>query len=100
VLGVCVERGAVKIFCEQLFGGAAGFVLAHAIEAGAPPCRFAAFDDEGRGVVFEFVGVGPNPAVLGFFEGKGEGSERLVGAEPDVFVWADVDIDAEVCGIG
>ena len=64
------------------------------------PGGFAAFDDEGRGVVVELVGVGPDPAVFGLLEREGEGFERFVGAEPDVLVRADVDVDAEVLGVG
>ena len=43
-----------------------------------------AFDDEGRGVVVELVGMGPDPAVLGLLEDEGEGVvEFLMRAEPD-----------------
>src|SRR5262249_8316699 len=36
----------------------------HAIEAGASPSLLRAFDNEGRRVGIELIGVHPNPAVL------------------------------------
>ncbi len=73
---------------------------AHAIEAGAAPGRFRAFDDEGRGVGVELIGVRPDPAVFGFLEDEGEGVvEFLMGAEPDVFAGAHVDVGLENAGV-
>ena len=69
------------------------------VEAEAAPGRLGAFDDEGRGAGFELVGVGPDPAVRGLDEGEGEGVERLVRTQPDVFVGPHVDVDAEDLGI-
>ena len=75
--GVGLERVAVEIFGEQFFAGGDGLGLVHAVEAEAAPGLFRTFDDEGRAVGREAVGVGPDPAVLGLFEGEGEGVEGL-----------------------
>ena len=48
-------------------------LLAHRVEAEPPPGGFRAFDDEGRGLGVELVGVRPDPAVLGLLEDEGEG---------------------------
>ena len=58
------------------------------------------FDDEGRAVGREAIGVGPDPAVLGFLEGEGEGVEHFRRAEPHELVGADVDVDSERVGVG
>ena len=75
------------------------FVLAHGAEAELLPGRLRAFDDEGRGVGIELVGVRPDPAVLGLLEDEGEGVvEFLLGAEPDEFVLAQIDGGLEIFG--
>ena len=99
MLGVGRECRAVEILGEELFGRAAGLILIHRVEAEASPSGFAAFDDEGRGVGFELISVRPDPAVFCLLERKGERFERFVGAEPDVFVRAQIDVDAEVIGV-
>ena len=53
------------------------------------------FDDEGRAVGREAIGVRPDPAVLGLLEREGEGVEDLRRAEPDELVGANVDVDSE-----
>src|SRR5262249_12787101 len=50
--------------------------------------------------IVELVGVRPDPAVLSLFKRESERLERFVGAEPDVFVGADVDVDLEVVAKG
>ena len=68
-------------------------------EAGFLPGRFGAFDDEGRGVGVELIGMRPDPAVLGLFEDEGKGVvEFLLRAEPDEFVFAGVDGGLEIVG--
>src|SRR5215475_5826406 len=71
----------------------------HPIEAGASPSLFRAFDNEGRRVGIELIGVHPNPAVLGLFENEGECIvEFLMRSEPDVFAGANIDVRLEcVC---
>ena len=59
------------------------------------PGLLRTFDDEGRAVGREAVGVRPDPAVLGLLEREGEGVEHLARAEPDELVRADVDVDSE-----
>ncbi len=92
----CRPGCAAKIFSQARNG----FFGRHVVEAGAPPGVFRAFDNERRGVGIELIGVRPDPAVLGFLEDEGEGVvEFLVGAEPDVFAGAHVDIRLEHIGV-
>ena len=73
--------------------------LRHVAEAELLPGLLAAFDDEGRGLRVELVGVRPHPAVLGLLEDEGEGVvELLVGAEPDELALAHVDVGLEDIG--
>ena len=88
-----------EIFGKNLLAGPAVLLLAHGAEAEFLPGVIGAFDDEGRGVGIELIGVRPDPAVLGLFEDEGEGVvEFLVGAEPDEFVLAGLDAGLEVGG--
>src|SRR5205814_1715268 len=59
---------AVEIFGEQLFARRDRFGLVHSVEAERGPGLLRTFDDEGRAVGREAVGVRPDPAVLGFLE--------------------------------
>ncbi len=93
--GVRLQRMAVEIFGEQLLAGGDRFGLVHAVEAETAPRVFRTFDDEGRAVWGEAVGVRPDPAVLGLLEREGEGVEDLVRSEPDELVRAHIDVDAE-----
>src|SRR5439155_13070671 len=95
VCGVGYEAVAVEIFGEDLLADGARFGLVHAIEAEGAPRFFRTFDDEGRAVGREAVGVRPDPAMLGLLEGEGEGVEHFRRAEPDETVVADVDVDPE-----
>src|SRR5690349_4949578 len=92
---VRLERMAVEIFGEERLARGDALVLAHAVEAETRPGLLRTFDDEGRAVRCEAVGVRPDPAVLRILEGEGEGVEDLARAEPHELVLADVDIDAE-----
>jgi hypothetical protein len=87
---------AVEIFGENPLAGGDAFVLRHPVEAEVAPDLFRAFDDEGRAVGREAIGVSPDPAVLGFLEGESEGVEHLGRAEPDELVGANLDIDLEL----
>ena len=91
---------AVEIFGEQLLARGDALVLVHPVEAEAAPGLLRTFDDEGRAVGREAIGVRPDPAVLGLLEGEGEGVEHLRRAEPDELVGAHVDVDPERVGIG
>ena len=87
---------AAEVSGEDALAGCNRLVLAHAIEPDAPPGRLRAFDDEGRGVGIELVGVHPDPAVLRLLEDECEGViELLMRAEPDVLALAHVDIGLE-----
>ena len=59
-----------------------------------------AFDDEGRGVLVELIGVRPDPAVLGLLEDEVEGVEALMRAVPDEMVAPRLDLGLEVAGMG
>src|SRR4051794_21048034 len=65
---VRLEPMAAQIFGEQPLAHSNGGVLVHRIEAEAPPGLFRTFDDEGRAVGREAIGVRPDPAVLAFLE--------------------------------
>ncbi len=101
MLGVRHQRVAVEMGGEDFLAGGDGLFGVHFVEAGLAPGFFRAFDDEGRGVGIELIGVRPDPAVLGLFEDEREGLvELLAGAEPDVFAGAHVDVGLEHVGIG
>ena len=95
---VGLKRMAVEIFGEELLAGGDALVLRHPVEAEAAPRFLRAFDDEGRAVRREAIGVRPDPAVLGLLEREGEGVEHLRGAEPHELVGADVDVHSESLG--
>src|SRR5450830_54251 len=87
---------AAEIACKNLFAGDNGLIDAHVIEAGATPGRFRTFDDEGRCVGVELIGMRPDPAVFGFFEYEGERVvEFLMCTEPDIFAGAHIDAGLE-----
>ncbi len=91
---------AAEIARKNLLAGGNGLIDAHAVEAGATPGRFRTFDNEGRGVGVELIGVRPDPAMFGFFEYEREGVvELLMGAEPDIFAGAHIDVGLEDVGV-
>ena len=98
--GVRHQAVAVEIFGEKLLAGSDRLGLLHRVEAEVAPRIFRTFDDEGRAVRREPVGMCPDPAVLGLLEREGEGVEDLGRAEPDEFVRANVDVDSERLGVG
>ena len=69
------------------------------IEAGGAPVRLGGFDDEGRCVVIEAIGVRLEPAVLGLDEDESERLEHPMRAEPDELVASDVDLRLEMRGV-
>ena len=87
------QRMAAQMLGENLLAGRDGFFFRHLGKTQPVPCIRQAFDDEGRGVFVELVNMGPNPAMFGFFEDKGEGVVELgMGAQPDEFAFARVNI--------
>src|SRR5262249_4508700 len=81
-----------QIFGEYALASPARLLLAHALEAELPPGCLRTFDDEGRSIRVELVGMGPDPAMFGFFEDESEGVvEFLLGAKPNEFVLAQLD---------
>src|SRR5215208_6746652 len=89
---------AVEISGEQPLAGGDAFRLIHPVEAEAAPRLLRTFDDKGRALGREAVGVRPDPAVLGLLEREGESVEHFRRAKPHELVPSNVDIDAE--GIG
>ena len=96
VAGVAHQAMTAEVAGKDALAGCNCLLLAHAVEAHPPPGRLRAFDDEGRRVGIELVGVRPDPAVLGFLEDEREGVvEFLLRAEPDVLGVANVDVRAK-----
>ena len=89
------QLGALQVLCEQVLAEGDGFGGVGQVQAVRLPDMFRALDDEGRGVLVEFVDVGLEPAVLGFFEEEGEGVVQLVRAQPDVAVGTHHDVGFE-----
>ena len=91
MLRVAHQAVAAEMALEQHLAGGDAVRHAHPIEAEPPPGGLVALDDEGRGRLIEAIGVRPDPAVLGLLEDESEGVEQPIGAEPDVFVAAQLD---------
>src|SRR5260370_41940537 len=89
VAGIGYQPMAAEMPGEDLLAGRNRLLAVHVAEAPRRPSLLAAFDDEGRGLGLELVGVRPHPAVLGLLEDEGEGVvELLPGAEPDELAFA------------
>jgi hypothetical protein len=96
VAGVAYQAMTAEVPGKDALAGFNRLLLAHVVEAHPPPGRLRAFDDEGRRVGIELVGVRPDPAMLGFLEDEREGVvELLVRAEPNVLGLANVDVRPE-----
>ena len=99
VSGVRHQLVAVEVFGEQVLAEGDRFLGAHPAEAGLEPHVLRGFDDEGRGVAVELVGVRLEPAVVGLLEGEGEGVEQLARSKPDEPALADLDVGLEGSGV-
>ncbi len=90
---------ATQLIREELLtvGDARGLVCL--VQAGPPPARFVALDDEGAGVAVERVHVGLEQSVLVFLKDEGEGVEWPGGAQPDVLCLAGLQARLEDVGI-
>ncbi len=69
------------------------------VEAMGLPDGLGRLDDEGRCLVVELVDMRLEPAVLGLFEGEGEGVEGLVRAQPDEAAVGQIDVGLEDVGV-
>src|SRR5205814_8841559 len=99
----CVRHQAMtaEIFREDSLASGDRLLLAHAFETELPPGLFTAFDDEGRGLGLELIGMRPHPAMLGLLEDEGEGIvELLTRAEPHELASPHVDVGLEDDGEG
>ena len=94
------ERLAARYFANNRSHAAMLSSWRHSVEAEAPPRLFGAFDDEGRTVRSETVGMGPDPAMLGLLERERECVEHPRRAKPHELVPSNIDIDAERLGLG
>ena len=90
----------VQVICEYLFTGFNGLFLGHGGKSQPVPCVRQTFNDEGRGVLVKLVDMSPDPAMFGFLEDKSERIIKLgMGAQPDEFALAGVDIGLKHLGI-
>ena len=85
----------IQILPENLLADADGFVRVRGVETQFLESLRPAFDDEGRGVLVELVGMDPDPPGFRLLEDEGEGVERLVRPEPDELVPTYVDVGLE-----
>ena len=83
VLGIAHQRVAVQIGGKQLFAKCNRFFLRHVLKASCFPNRFRCFHNEGGSVAIKLISVRLKPAVLGFFNGKGEGVKQFACAQPN-----------------
>src|SRR5438045_502622 len=81
--GVAHERMPAQVLCKQPLTNRDALALVRGIQAQTTPCRRLAFDDKSRRFRVESIGMGPNPAMLSFLEGKRKGVEHLVRAQPN-----------------
>ena len=95
VPGIAHERVAVEVLGKQPLAEGDAPLLAHLVDAVRLPHRFGCLDNEGGGVGVELVGVRLEPAMLGLLEGKGEGVEGLLRAQPHEAAQARVDVGLE-----
>src|SRR5579872_6260419 len=92
---VRLQRMAIEIFGKESLAFCDALIFTHSIEAQVPPAFLGTFDDEGRAIGREPVGVRPDPAMLRLLEREGKSLERLGCTEPHELVAADVEIDSE-----
>ena len=96
---VLQEPMAFELAREEPLGEDDGVVLAHLVEAGAPPRRLRRLHDERRVSGVVAVGVDAPEAVRALLEDEGEGAERKRRAEPHEPVRAPVHVRLEVLGV-
>src|SRR5450755_4491877 len=98
--GIGHQSVAAERTCKNLFAGGNRLINAHAIEAGVTPGHFRTFDNEGRCVSVELIGMRPDPAVFSFFEYESECViEILIGSKPDIFACAHINIGLKNIGM-
>ena len=77
------QAGSVEHFAEQIFAEFDRPLFVGGVEAVCLEDIFGGFDDEGRGVIVEFVDMSLKPSVVGAAEIEGEGVVRAFCAKPD-----------------
>src|SRR5579862_1761482 len=93
--GIVEQRVATQVGREKSLAIADGLLGGHVVESGGAPHVVGCLDDEGAGLGVERVGVGLKPAPFGLLEGKGEGGESLMCAQPDELAAASLDLRLE-----
>ena len=84
---------------KDLFAGTNDLLLGHIFEPPTIPSLARAFNNHGRGIIVELIGMDPDPAMFGFFKYKGKRVIKLLmRAKPDKFARAHIDIGFEVIG--
>ena len=83
VLGIGHEGMTLQIGGKQLFAKGNRFFLRHVLKASCLPNRLWCFHNEGGGVAIKLISMRLKPAVLGFFNGKGEGIKQFARAQPN-----------------
>src|SRR3546814_2565090 len=89
------EAVAAELLGEDLLAERDRLGLVHLVETELLPRLRVRLDDEGRKVVIEAIGVGPDPPRIRLLEGKGEGVEHLLGAEPEELVPPRLNVRSE-----
>ena len=95
------ELMTIQVLLENLAAGFSALGMGHVLKAQGVIDLGGCFHDEGRGLVVELIGVGPDPAVLGLLKNKRERvSESLVGTQPDKLVGSGLDSTAKDVLVG
>ena len=80
---------SAQMFCKDFFAQGDAFGLIQLGKTVGFKHLRATLDNEGRGVIVELIGVGPNPAMLGLLKDESKCViEFLVGAQPDKVIEA------------
>src|SRR3712207_4329455 len=90
------QPGTTEIAGEDALAERDRLRLVHPIKPQKLPGLRRHLHDEGRMLLVEAIGMGPDPAGLGPLEGEGEGFKGLACAEPEELVSTDLHVDAEL----
>ena len=94
--GIGAQRSTVEHVCKHLLAERNRLRLIGLVQPVGGEGVLGGLDDEGGGVVVEFVDMRLKPAMFGLLEIEGEGVIQPVGAEPDIAVGAHHQIGREI----